>query len=186
MEKRCPRKKSGSIATTICDQQDALEAARRCYDEHVAASSTQLAQLTRSHEARLANELRQAKTHVDVASERVQASKANAQLILHEQTQRSEILISELRQALKAITDQDVANTRAAAEMEVLLRKELLETKHHLAGLERAWDIFIAKHNEEEELKIRNNVVEQRWWRNLQSVEIEDSKMRQIVSSYEW
>ena len=35
--------------------------------------------------------------------------------------------------------------------MEVLLRKELLETKHRLAGLERAWDIFIAKHIEEEE-----------------------------------
>jgi hypothetical protein len=140
-----------TLATTICDQQDALEAARRRYDEHVAASSTQLAQLTRSHEARLANELRQAKTHVDVANERVQASEAKAQLILHEQTQRSKILISELRQALKAITDQDVANTRAAAEMEVLLRKELLETKHRLAGLERAWDIFIAKHNEEEE-----------------------------------
>ena len=65
--------------------------------------------------------------------------------------QRSEMLISELRQALKAITDQDVANTRASAEIEVLLRKELLETKNRLAELEPAWDMFIAKHNEEEE-----------------------------------
>ena len=30
------------------------------------------------------------------------------------------MLISELRQALKTITDQDIANTRALAEMEVL------------------------------------------------------------------
>ena len=52
---------------------------------------------------------------------------------------------------MKAITDQDVANTRAAAEMEVQLRKELLETKHRLAELEPAGDMFIAKHNEEEE-----------------------------------
>ena len=35
--------------------------------------------------------------------------------------------------------------------MEVLLRKELLETKHRIAQLEPAWDMFIAKHNEEEE-----------------------------------
>ncbi len=124
---------------------------RRRYDEHVASSSAQLAQLTRSHEARMANELRQAKVHVDVANERVQASKAKAQLLLHEQTQRSEMLISESRQALKTITDQDVANKRAAAEMEVLLHKELLETKHHLAELEPAWNMFIAKYNEEEE-----------------------------------
>ena len=67
-----------TLATTICDQQDTLEAARRRYDEHVASSSTQQAQLTRSHEARMANELRQAKTHVDVANERVQASDAKA------------------------------------------------------------------------------------------------------------
>ena len=39
-----------TLATTICDQQDALEVARRRYDEHVASSSIQLAQLTRSHE----------------------------------------------------------------------------------------------------------------------------------------
>jgi hypothetical protein len=36
------------------------------------------------------------------------------------------MLISELRRALAETTDQDVANTRAAAEMEVHLRKELL------------------------------------------------------------
>ena len=35
--------------------------------------------------------------------------------------------------------------------LQVLLRKELLETKHRLAELEPAWDMFIAKHNEEEE-----------------------------------
>ncbi len=99
----------------------------------------------------MANELRQAKVHVDVANERVQASEVKAQLLLHEQTQRSEMLISELRQALKAITDQDVANTLGMAEMEVLLRKELLETKHRLAQLELAWEMFIAKHNDEEE-----------------------------------
>ena len=86
-----------------------------------------------------------------MANERVQAGEAKTQLLLHEQTQRSEMLISELRQALKAITDQDVANTRASAEIEVLLRKELLETKNRLAELEPAWDMFIAKHNEEEE-----------------------------------
>ena len=32
-----------TLATTICDQQDVLEAARRRYDEHVASSSAQLA-----------------------------------------------------------------------------------------------------------------------------------------------
>ena len=57
------------------------------------------------------------------------------------------MLISELCQALKTITDQDVANTRASAEMEVLLRKELLEAKHRLAELDPACDMFIAKHN---------------------------------------
>jgi hypothetical protein len=65
-----------------------------------------------------------------VANEQVQASEAKAKLLLHEQTQRSEMPISELRQALTEITTQDVANTRALAEMEVQLRKELLEAKH--------------------------------------------------------
>jgi hypothetical protein len=48
-----------TLANTICDQQDdAVEAARRRYDEQVVSSSAQLAQLTRSHEARMAHELR--------------------------------------------------------------------------------------------------------------------------------
>ena len=81
----------------------------------------------------------QAKAQIDIANERVQASEAKAQLRLQEQTQKSEMLISELRQALTEATDQDVVNTRAAAEMEVLLRKELLEAKHRLAELEPAW-----------------------------------------------
>ena len=122
-----------TLATTICDQQDALEALRRRYDEQVASSSAQLAQLMRSHEARMAQKLSQAKVHVDVANDRVKASEAQAQLLLQEQEQRSALLISELRKALKAITDQDVVNTRASAEMEVQLRKEHLETKHRIA-----------------------------------------------------
>ena len=61
------------------------------------------------------------------------------------------MLISELCQALTETADQDVANTRAAAEMEVHLLKELLEAKHRLAELEPAWEMFIAKHNDEEE-----------------------------------
>ena len=35
--------------------------------------------------------------------------------------------------------------------MEVQLRKDLLEAKHRLAELEPAWEMFIAKHNEDEE-----------------------------------
>ena len=59
-----------TLATTICDQQDALEALRRRYDEQVVAySSAQLVHLTRSHEARMAQELSQAKVHVDVAND---------------------------------------------------------------------------------------------------------------------
>jgi hypothetical protein len=61
------------------------------------------------------------------------------------------MLIRKLRQALTAITDQDVAHTRASAEMEVQLRKELLEANHRLAELEPAWKMFIAEHNDEEE-----------------------------------
>ncbi len=60
-------------------------------------------------------------------------------------------MISELRKALKAITDQDIVNTRTSAEMEVLLRKELLEAKHRLAQLEPVWEMFIEKNNHEEE-----------------------------------
>ena len=118
-----------------------LDEAHRRYDEQVKSSSAQLAQLTRSNEARLAHEVLQVKAQIDMANERVQASEAKAQLRLQEQTQRSEMLISELRQALtEEATDQDVVKTCAAAEMEVLLRKELLEAKHHLAELEPAWE----------------------------------------------
>ena len=118
-----------TLATTICDQQDAIEGLRRRYDDQVTSSSAQLAHLTRSHEAKMAQELGQAKVQVDVANDRVKASEAQAQLLLQEQEQRSALLISELRKALKAITDQDIANTRASAEIEVLLRKELLKEK---------------------------------------------------------
>ncbi len=117
-----------------------LDEAHRRYDEQVKSSSAQLAQLTRSNEARLAHEVLQVKAQIDMANERVQASEAKAQLRLQEQTQRSEMLISELRQALTEATDQDVVKTCAAAEMEVLLRKELLEAKHRLAELEPAWE----------------------------------------------
>ena len=139
------------LATTICNQQYAIEALRRRYDEQVASSSSQLAHLTRSHEAKMAQELGQAKVHVDVANDRVKASEAQAQLLLQEQEQRSALLISELHKALKAITDQDVANARASAEMEVQLRKELLKAKQRIAQLEPAWEMFIEKHNDEEE-----------------------------------
>ena len=61
------------------------------------------------------------------------------------------MLISELVRALTETTDQAVANTCAAAEMGVHLRKELLEAKHRLTELEPAWEMFIAKHNDEEE-----------------------------------
>ena len=87
------------------------------------SSSAQLAHLTRTHEARLEQEVRQAKAQVDMANGRVQASEAQAQLCLQEQTQRVEVLISELRRALTETTDQAVANTRNAAKMEVQLRK---------------------------------------------------------------
>ena len=99
----------------------------------------------------MAQELGQAKVQVDVAHDRVKAIEAQAQLLLQEQEQRSAVLISELRKALKAITDQDGADTRASAAMEVLLRKELLEAKHRIAQLEPAWEAFIARHNDEEE-----------------------------------
>ena len=87
-----------TLATTICDQQDAIETLRR-YDEQVISSSAQLAHLTRSHEAKMAQELGQAKVHVDVANDRVKASEAQAQLLLQEQEQRSALLISELGKA---------------------------------------------------------------------------------------
>ena len=51
----------------------------------------------RSYEARLEQEMRQAKAQVDMANGRVQAIEAQAQLRLQEQTERSEMLISDLR-----------------------------------------------------------------------------------------
>ena len=101
------------------------------------SSSAQIAQLTRSHEARLDYEVRQAKAQVDMAADRVQASEAQAQLRLQEQTQRVDMLISELRRVLTETADQAIANTRTAAELEVLFRKELLEANYRLAELER-------------------------------------------------
>jgi hypothetical protein len=119
-----------------------------------------------------------------MANERVQASEAKAQLRLQEQTQRAEMLISELRQALtETADDQDVANTRAAAEMEVHLRKELLEAKRRLAELELAWEMFIAKHNDEEEAQESE---QRRRASHLPNVALVVSKIRQIASSYEW
>ena len=85
-----------TLATALCDQQEALDEAQRRYDEQVQSSSAQIAQLTRSHEAQLELEVRQAKAQVNMAADRVQASEAQAQLRLQEQTQRADILISEL------------------------------------------------------------------------------------------
>ena len=107
--------------------------------------------MTRNHEARLEHEVRQAKVQVDIANERVQMSESQAQIRLQEQTQRADMLISELRRALQETADQAIANTRTAAELEVHLRKELLEAKHRLAELEPAWSMFIEQHNAEEE-----------------------------------
>jgi hypothetical protein len=69
--------------------QYAIETLHRRYDEQVVSSSAQLAHLTRSHEAKMAQELGQAKVHIDVASDRVKASEAQAQLLLQKQEQRS-------------------------------------------------------------------------------------------------
>jgi hypothetical protein len=140
-----------TLAAAICDQQDVIEGLRRRYDDQVASASAEIAHLTCSHEAKMAQELGQAKVQVDVAHDRVKASKAQAQLLLQEQEQRSAVLVSELRRALKAITEQDGANTRASAAMEMQLRKELLEAKHRIAQLEPAWEAFIERHNDEEE-----------------------------------
>ena len=117
------------------------------------SSSAQRAQWTRSHEARLEYEVRhQAKAQVDdiATTERVQTSEAQALLRLQEHTQRADMLISELCRALKETADQAIANTRTAAELEVHLRKELLEAQHRLAELEPAWTMFIANYNDEE------------------------------------
>ena len=64
------------------------------------------------------------------------------------------MLISELRRALiKETADQATVNTRTAAELEVYLRKKLLEARHRLAELEPAWDMSIAKYNDEEQAR---------------------------------
>ena len=63
------------------------------------------------------------------------------------------MLIAELCKALKETSDQATANMRTAAKLEVQLRTEILETHHRLAELEPAWDMFIAKYNEEEEAR---------------------------------
>ena len=74
-----------TLATTLCEQQDALDEAHRRYDAHVQSSLAQIAQqLTRSHEARLEIEVRQAAAQVNVANERLQASEAQAQLRLQD------------------------------------------------------------------------------------------------------
>ena len=65
----------------------------------------------------------------------------------------ADMLISELRRALKETADQATANTHNAAELEVQLRKEILEAHHRLAELEPAWNTFIAKHKEEEDAR---------------------------------
>ena len=89
-----------------------------------------------------------------MAADSVQASEAQAQLRLQEQTQRADMLISELRRALTTETaNQAITNTRTAAELEVLLRKELLEAQLRLAELEPACTMFIAKHNDEEQAR---------------------------------
>ena len=118
------------LATTICDQQDVLNEAHRRYDEQVKSSPAQLVQLTRSHEARHAHKRRL--RSIWRTNKRVQVSEAKAQLRLKEQTQRAEMLISELRQALTETADQDVANTRAALEMEVHL---LTSSRRARAGM---------------------------------------------------
>ena len=49
------------------------------------------------------------------------------------------MLISELHRALQETADQQATvNTRTASELEVRLRKELLEVRHRLAELEPA------------------------------------------------
>ena len=70
-------------------------------------------QLTRSHEARLEYEVRQAAAQVDITNELFQVSEAQAQLRLQEQAQRTDMLISELRRALKETADQATPPIRA-------------------------------------------------------------------------
>jgi hypothetical protein len=125
-----------TLATTLCDQQDVLDEAQRRYDEQVQSASARIVQLTHSHEARLENEVRQAAAQANIVTERLQASEAQAQLRLQEQAQLSNMLIAELRKALKETSDQATANTRTAAELGVALCKAILEAHHRLVELD--------------------------------------------------
>ena len=89
-----------TLATTLCDQQKALDEAQRRYYELVQSSSAQVAQLTRSHKGKLEYEVHQAAAQVAIANERFQANEAHAQLRLQDQAQRSDMLISELSKKL--------------------------------------------------------------------------------------
>ena len=73
------------------------------------SSSAQIVQLTRSHEAKLEYEVRQAAAQVAIANERLQANEAQEQLRLQKQAQRTDMLISELRRALQE-TDRQYAH----------------------------------------------------------------------------
>ena len=107
-----------TLATTQCDQQDALDEAHRRYDELVQSTSARITQLTRNHEASLEKEVRQAAAQASVATERLQASEAQAQLRLQEHAQTSATMIAELRKALKETSDQALVNSRTTAEVE--------------------------------------------------------------------
>jgi hypothetical protein len=48
-----------TLATTLCDQQDALDEAQQRCDELVQSNSAQITQLSRNHEARFEKEMRQ-------------------------------------------------------------------------------------------------------------------------------
>jgi hypothetical protein len=63
------------------------------------------------------------------------------------------MLISKLRRALQETADQATVNMRTALKLEVRLRKELLKARHRLAELEPACEMFIEKHNDEEEAR---------------------------------
>ena len=60
-------------------------------------------------------------------NERLQASEAQAQLRLQEQAQLADMLITELRRALKETSDQATANTRTAAELRWRCGKKYLK-----------------------------------------------------------
>ena len=93
-----------TLATTLCDQQDALdEAQQRYYDELVQSTSARIAQLMRNHEVRLEKEVRQTEAHQasSIANERL----PQPQLRLQEQAQISATMIAELRKALQETSD---------------------------------------------------------------------------------